>query len=69
MKRCAVLVSGYGSNLQTLIDAGDALGGDIAVVASNRDGVEALKRAERASIANHYLNPKDFSIGTLLTPV
>jgi phosphoribosylglycinamide formyltransferase-1 len=61
LKRCAVLVSGYGSNLQTLIDAGDALGGDIAVVASNRNGVEALKRAERASIANHYLNPKDFS--------
>lgn len=61
MKRCAVLVSGFGSNLQALIDAGDALGGDIAVVISNRDQVEALKRADRAGIANHYLNPKGFS--------
>ena len=61
MKRCAVLVSGYGSNLQALIDAGEALGGDIAVVVSNRKGVEALKRAERAGIPTHYLSPKGFA--------
>jgi phosphoribosylglycinamide formyltransferase-1 len=61
LKRCAVLVSGFGSNLQALIDAGDQLGGEISVVASNRGGVEGLKRAERAGIANQYLSPKEFA--------
>jgi len=41
-----VLVSGGGSNLQALIDAGLP----IAAVASNRAGVRALERAEAAGI-------------------
>ena len=41
-----VLVSGEGSNLQALIDAGLPLCG----VASNRAGARALERAERAGI-------------------
>ena len=41
-----VLVSGEGSNLQALIDAGVP----IACVASNRPGVRALERAEAAGI-------------------
>jgi phosphoribosylglycinamide formyltransferase-1 len=41
-----VLVSGEGSNLQALIDAGLP----IAAVASNKHGVPALERAERAGI-------------------
>lgn len=41
-----VLVSGEGTNLQALIDAGLP----IAAVASNRPGVRALERAERAGI-------------------
>ena len=41
-----VLVSGEGTNLQALIDAGLP----IAAVASNRDGVAALQRAEAAGI-------------------
>lgn len=41
-----VLVSGEGTNLQALIDAGLP----IAAVASNRDGVPALQRAEAAGI-------------------
>jgi phosphoribosylglycinamide formyltransferase 1 len=41
-----VLVSGEGSNLQALIDAGL----QIACVASNRAGVRALERAEAAGI-------------------
>ncbi len=61
MKRCAVLVSGFGSNLQALIDAGHKLGGGIAVVVSNRAGVEALQRAERAGIKHHHLSPRDFA--------
>jgi phosphoribosylglycinamide formyltransferase-1 len=42
-----VLVSGEGSNLQALIDAGLP----VVAVASNRGGVPALERAERAGIA------------------
>jgi phosphoribosylglycinamide formyltransferase-1 len=42
-----VLVSGEGSNLQALIDAGLP----ITAVASNKPGVPALQRAERAGIA------------------
>jgi phosphoribosylglycinamide formyltransferase-1 len=41
-----VLVSGEGSNLQALIDAGLP----IAAVASNRSGVQALERAQAARI-------------------
>jgi phosphoribosylglycinamide formyltransferase 1 len=41
-----VLVSGEGTNLQALIDAGLP----VAAVASNRPGVRALERAERAGI-------------------
>jgi phosphoribosylglycinamide formyltransferase-1 len=41
-----VLVSGEGTNLQALIDAGLP----IAAVASNRSGVRALERAESAGI-------------------
>jgi phosphoribosylglycinamide formyltransferase 1 len=44
-----VLVSGEGSNLQALIDAGLP----IAAVASNKAGVRALERAGAAGIATH----------------
>ena len=42
-----VLVSGEGTNLQALVDAGLP----VRAVASNRAGVRALERAERAGIA------------------
>ena len=42
-----VLVSGEGSNLQALLDAGLP----VAAVASNRPGVRALERAEAAGVA------------------
>jgi len=42
-----VLVSGEGSNLQALIDSGLP----IAAVASNKAGVRALERAERAGVS------------------
>jgi len=42
-----VLVSGEGSNLQALLDAGLP----VAAVASNRQGVRALERAEAAGVA------------------
>jgi phosphoribosylglycinamide formyltransferase-1 len=50
--RVVVLVSGSGSNLQSLIDTVHAPGGDIEIVlvVSSRPGVPALERAERAGI-------------------
>ena len=52
MKRVGVLISGRGSNLQALIDAQRAgtLGGEIAVVVSNVEGVAGLERARAAGI-------------------
>ncbi len=51
--RIAVLVSGSGSNLQSLIDASGAdpdFGAEIGVVLSDRDGVLALDRARAAGL-------------------
>jgi phosphoribosylglycinamide formyltransferase 1 len=51
-----VLVSGEGTNLQALIDAGLP----IACVASNKAGVPALARAERAGLATKAFPLEDF---------
>ncbi|MGD9695563.1 MAG: phosphoribosylglycinamide formyltransferase [Thermoleophilia bacterium] len=50
--RIAVLVSGSGSNLQSLIDTVHAPGGpiEIVLVVSSKEGVPALERARRAGI-------------------
>ncbi|KAG7209007.1 hypothetical protein KM043_015174 [Ampulex compressa] len=53
-KRIGVLISGSGTNLQSLINATQDptqhIGAEIVLVISNKDGVEGLKRAERAGI-------------------
>lgn len=53
-KRVGVLISGSGTNLQSLIDAtqdpSQHIGAEIVLVISNKSGVEGLKRAERAGI-------------------
>ena len=51
-----VLVSGEGTNLQALIDAGLP----IAAVASNRPGVRALERADAAGIATAVFEAGDY---------
>ncbi|HET9243558.1 MAG TPA: phosphoribosylglycinamide formyltransferase [Gaiella sp.] len=52
-----VLVSGEGTNLQALIDAGLP----IVAVASNRPGVRALARAEDAGIATATFVAEDYA--------
>jgi phosphoribosylglycinamide formyltransferase 1 len=52
-----VLVSGEGTNLQALIDAGLPIAG----VASNRAGVRALERAGRAGIATAVFALDDYA--------
>lgn len=63
MKRVAVLVSGRGSNLQSLIDAEarGELGARLVLVLSDRNGVLALERAERAGIETAVMRIRDFA--------
>jgi len=58
-----VLISGRGSNLQSIIDAVAArrLEATIAIVVSNRAGALGLQRAREAGIDTTYLNPRDFA--------
>ena len=51
-----VLVSGEGTNLQALIDAGLP----VVAVASNKPGVRALDRAERAGIATGVFDAAEY---------
>ena len=52
-----VLVSGEGTNLQALIDAGLP----IACVASNKPGVRALERAEAAGVETAVFDAQDYA--------
>ena len=58
----AVLVSGYGSNLQALIDAAAAgrLAMDLRLVASDQPQAAALEKARRAGAATAVLAPADY---------
>jgi len=59
--RLGVLISGRGSNLQTIIDshaAGD-VDASIALVVSDRADAAGLKRARDAGIETVHLNPRD----------
>ena len=56
--RIAVLISGRGSNLPSLL--GNDLGGDIVVIGSNKAEAKGLDIARDAGIANFVVNHKDF---------
>lgn len=62
--RVVVLVSGGGTNLQSLLDAGwtGALGpAEIVGVISNRPGVRALERAAAAGVAARVIDHRSFA--------
>jgi phosphoribosylglycinamide formyltransferase-1 len=61
-RRIAVLISGRGSNLQSIIDAvtSGALEASIAIVISNRADAPGLLRAREAGIETLHLNPRDY---------
>jgi phosphoribosylglycinamide formyltransferase-1 len=61
--KLAVLASGYGSNLQAIIDATKRglIDGRVALVISDQRDAYALKRAEKHQIEARYLNPKNFT--------
>lgn len=55
----AVLVSGGGSNLQSIIDAGF----DVKLVISDRENAFGLERAKNHNIDNFYVGKKNFGEG------
>ena len=59
--RIAVLISGRGSNLQSIIDAiaSRQLAATMAVVVSNRADAAGLQRARAAGIETLHLSPRD----------
>jgi phosphoribosylglycinamide formyltransferase-1 len=61
-RRLAVLISGRGSNLQSIIDAvsAGALNAEIAIVLSNRSEAAGLARARAAGIATVCLSHREF---------
>jgi phosphoribosylglycinamide formyltransferase 1 len=64
--RLVVLVSGQGTNLQALIDAGrdTGYGAQVVAVGADRDGISALGRAERAGLPTFTLLPADYPART-----
>ena len=59
--KIAVLVSGGGTNLQSLLDAqaaGQLPDGDIVVVIASKPGVYALQRAANAGVPGHAVSKK-----------
>lgn len=60
--RLVVLVSGSGTNLQALLDAtaDPSYGARVVAVGADREGIEGLRRAERAGIATFVVRLGDF---------
>ncbi len=60
--RILVLVSGEGTNLQALVDAcrDQAYGARVVAVGADRDGINALARAERAGLPSFVLRLADY---------
>jgi phosphoribosylglycinamide formyltransferase 1 len=61
-KRLAVLASGFGSNLQAIIDQAQNLdiNGEIVLVFSNNENAYALQRAKKHGIKSVSFNPGQF---------
>lgn len=60
--RLGVLISGRGSNLQSIVDAiaNRQLAATIAIVISDRGGAAGLKRAQAAGIEALHLDPRSY---------
>jgi len=62
--RLVVLVSGSGTNLQAILDAvaergPQAYGAEVVAVGADRDGIEGLRRAERAGLPTFVQRVRD----------
>lgn len=63
MKKLVVLISGNGSNLQSILDACESgrINGSLAAVFSNKASAYGLTRAQQASVPAHALSAQDFA--------
>ena len=59
--KAVILISGNGSNLQSIIDHADKIDLQISAVISNNKNAYGLKRAETANIKTHFLDPNIFN--------
>ena len=60
--RAVILISGNGSNLQSLIDNTKKIDLEICSVISNKRAAFGLKRAEQANIKTHFIDANQFKI-------
>ena len=65
MLRLAVLISGSGTDLQSIIDHRNQINGEIALVISNRKNAYGLQRAQDAGIKNLVIKNQDELFNTL----
>ena len=65
MLRLAVLISGSGTDLQSIIDHRNQINGEIALVISNRKIAYGLQRAQDAGIKNLVIKNQDELLNTL----
>ncbi|WP_312666714.1 phosphoribosylglycinamide formyltransferase [Pantoea sp. CTOTU49201] len=63
MKKLVVLISGNGSNLQSILDAcaSGRINGSVAAVFSNKASAYGLTRAQEANVPSHALAASDFA--------
>ncbi|MDC0198207.1 phosphoribosylglycinamide formyltransferase [Candidatus Thioglobus sp.] len=59
--KAVVLISGNGSNLQSIINHADMIDLEISAVISNNKKAFGLKRAESANIDTYFLDPEIFN--------
>jgi len=58
--KAVILISGNGSNLQSIMDHADGIDLQISAVVSNNMNAYGLKRAELANSKTHFVDPKKF---------
>ena len=61
MMKAVILISGNGSNLQSIIDHSDSIDLQISAVISNNKNAYGLERAKIADIKTHFIDPIKFN--------
>ena len=59
--KAVILISGNGSNLQSIIDHADKIDLQISAVISNKDNAFGLQRAQSANINTYFVDSKIFN--------
>ena len=59
--KAVILISGNGSNLQSIIDHADKIDLQISAVISNRDNAFGLQRAQSANINTYFIDSRIFN--------